>query len=458
MSLRRYVRTLRVAFLGCLQAVTFASFIACGGHTARTLPVRTALDEGYPREALSVLNDEMDVKRATEIPKDLDGDNALLLLDRASVQQSLRSFRNSQRDFQAADKAIDMLDLSPKAMEDFGKYMFSDSVGKYRAPPFEKLLINTFNMVNYLEQNDLDGAKVEARRLSVMHKYLRDKLKDEGVSLGLAAFLAGSAFLQAGDPDEALHWFDDALRFPSLSFVRHDVAHAVALGGSYRSKRIDKALAGGAEADANGSEILFVIGDGRVPHKIAVRLPIGLAVARVGILLSATTSTSALAMAGQGAVTWINYPTLDESVALTSAPLIQLDGVAVEPLSSIDLSSDVRQTFRKLEDVAIASAITRMIVRAGVGAAVGAGVGAAAGRNGGGLGLLAGLLAQGVMAAVDTPDTRSWETLPGRVVIARSRVAPGTYQITMSSRGVTHKQTIMVAAGATKVVSLFALR
>lgn len=416
--------------------------------------MRTALDEGRPREAIRVLNNEMDVKRESDLPRDLDGDNALLLLDRASIHQSVRAFNNSQRDFEAADKAIDMLDLSPKAMEEVGKYLFSDSVGKYRAPPFEKLLINTFNMVNYLEQGDLGGAKVEARRLAVMHKYLKDKMKEEGVSLGLAAFLAGSAFLQADEPDLALHWFDDALAHPSFAFVKHDVGRAVARGGSYRTKRIDKALADAPGLSGRGSEILFIVGDGRVPHRVSVRLPIGLAVARVGMFLTPVT----LGMAGQGAVTWINYPTLEQTVPLTHQPVIKLDGVAIAPSAQIDLDGDVRQSFRRLEDMAIASAITRAVFRAAAGTAVGVGVGAAAGKGGSGLGFLAGLLTQAAMAAADTPDTRSWETLPARVVIARATVAPGTYQVSMASRGVSQKQTIDLAEGTTKVVSLFALR
>jgi hypothetical protein len=416
--------------------------------------MRTALDEGRPREAIHVLNNEMDVKRESDLPRDLKGDNALLLLDRASIHQALRAFHNSQRDFEAADKAIDMLDLSPKAMEDVGKYLFSDSVGKYRAPPFEKLLINTFNMVNYLEQGDLGGAKVEARRLAVMHKYLKDKMKEEGVSLGLAAFLAGSAFAQADEPDVALHWFDDALAHPSLAFVKHDVARAVARGGSYRTKRIDKALAEAHGVSGSAAELLFIVGDGRVPHRVSVRLPIGLAVARVGMFLTPVT----LGMAGQGAVTWINYPTLEQTVPLTHQPVIKLDGVPIEPSAQIDLDGDVRQSFRRLEDVAIASAITRAVFRAAAGTAVGVGVGAAAGKGGSGLGFLAGLITQAAMAAADTPDTRSWETLPARVVIARATVAPGTYRVSMASRGVSRAHTIDVAAGATKVVSLFALR
>ena len=98
------------------------------------------------------------------------------MLDRASIQQSLAQWQLSQNDFQAADKAIDMLDLAHNAGDSIGTYMFSDSAGKYVAPPYEKLLINTLNMIDYLEVGDLSGAKIEARRLAVIQKYYADVL------------------------------------------------------------------------------------------------------------------------------------------------------------------------------------------------------------------------------------------------------------------------------------------
>ena len=153
--------------------------VGCGGHEARTLKMRTALDEGNARGAIAAINDELDVSHDEDLPKTIQGDNALLVLDRASIQQGLASFKNSKRDFEAADKAIDMLDLAHNAGDTIGQYVFSDSAGKYQAPPYEKLLINTLNMLNYLETRDLNGARVEARRLSVMHKYFRDQLKEE---------------------------------------------------------------------------------------------------------------------------------------------------------------------------------------------------------------------------------------------------------------------------------------
>ena len=164
----------------------------CGGHELKTLPVRSALDAGQPRRAIEAVNKALGVGGDDDLPKEMGGDNALLVLDRGTIQQSLAQFDGSKQDFQASDKAIDMLDLAHNAGDSIGEYIFSGSSSKYVAPPYEKLLINTLNMINYLETGDLNGAKVEARRLSVMQRYIRDEIKEPNNSiLGLGGFLAG---------------------------------------------------------------------------------------------------------------------------------------------------------------------------------------------------------------------------------------------------------------------------
>ena len=45
-------------------------------------------------------------------------------------------------------------------LDDISKYMFSDDSGPYQAPTYEKLLINTMNMLNYLSRGNLNGAKI----------------------------------------------------------------------------------------------------------------------------------------------------------------------------------------------------------------------------------------------------------------------------------------------------------
>src|SRR5262245_64984121 len=113
-----------------------------------------------------------------------------------------------------------MLDLAHNAGDTIGEYVFSSSSGKYQAPPYEKLMINTLDMLNYLEQRDLNGARVEARRLSVMQRYYRDTLKQpNNPVLGLGSLLAGFTFEKSGEVDEALRYYDESLSFAGFESI-----------------------------------------------------------------------------------------------------------------------------------------------------------------------------------------------------------------------------------------------
>jgi hypothetical protein len=112
----------------------------------------------------------------------------------------------------------------------------------------------------------------------------------------------------------------------------------------------------------------------------------------------------------------------------------------------------VRVEWKKIEGKIILSAITRMISRVVAGQAI---------QKAGGNGLasfLVSLGAQATLTALDTPDTRSWETLPARVAIARVRVPAGRHEIVMDARGVIRRQAIDVPKGGWALASLMALR
>ena len=109
----------------------------CATHSEITLPVRQALDAGNPHAAIALLDEQMEVKAPSDLPSEMDSENSLLVLDRGSIQQSIAQFKDSKRDLEAADKAIDMLDLAHDAKDTIGEYVFSGSSGKYQAPPYE---------------------------------------------------------------------------------------------------------------------------------------------------------------------------------------------------------------------------------------------------------------------------------------------------------------------------------
>ncbi|MBX3128095.1 MAG: hypothetical protein KF718_15330 [Polyangiaceae bacterium] len=463
--------------------------VACGGHQARTRDIRGALDAADPTRALALLNEELGVDKAEELPASTSGDNAILLLDRAMVLQQLDRYELSARDLRVADKQIDVLDLSRGAADELGKYLFSDDTGPYRAPAYEKLMINTMNLVNYLVRGDLNGARIEARRLAVMQRFVREH---EDPALALSApgsYLAGFTFEQSRRPQEALRYYDEALAFseyPSL------IEPVLRLSGqsSYRSPRIRKLLKQHAPAPSEPAspssepaaptgetepapsspeptepetttseaepvrdergEILVIVSFGRVPAKYAKRVPIGLALTYASGAMSPQDRQRASYLAAQGLVTWVNYPELGQPRGTYGVPsftlgaeLDRLDGILAVDRESI-------AAWEKARGVVVASAITRMLTRVVAGEAVRR-------STGGTLGALLSLGAQATLTATDTPDTRCWATLPARIAFGRVRVAPGAHTIELQARGVTKRQTVRVTPGGFAVVALTVL-
>lgn len=463
--LSRVTTLVRVArAVAPVAAVVVAPWLmGCSGHEARTLQMRTALDHGNAKAAIAALNEELDVKSAKDLPKDIKGDNAILVLDRASIQQGLAEFPLSKRDFEAADKAIDMLDLARNAGDSIGEYVFSGSSGRYHAPPYEKLMINTLNMLNYLDTHDLNGARIEARRLSVMQKYYRENLDQKtNPVVGLGSMLAGFAYEKSGEIDEALRYYDEALAFTGFATLG-DAVRRIAPQGSYRSPRIKALLEEGAKDDKSApghenaaddtGEVLLVVGYGRVAHKIPERLPIGLALTLFAGSIQPNDAAAANKLAAQGLVTWVNYPTLAPGRGKWDIPGCRLDDAFLQLEEAVDVDREVRAEWKRIETKIIVSAITRTVSRA----LVGQGIQTAAGRDNV-IGLLASLGAQATLTALDTPDTRSWETLPARIAVARVRLPAGRHRVAIDARGWLRTQDIVVEKNSWQVVSLMALR
>ena len=74
------------------------------------------------------------------------------------------------------------------------------------------------------------------------------------------------------------------------------------------------------------------------------------------------------------------------------------------------------------------------------------------------VGLLASLATQATLVALDTPDTRSWETLPARIAVWRMRVPAGHHSVRLDARGFVRTDEFDLKPGGFKVVSVMGLR
>ena len=483
-------------YLLCAVALLF---FGCAGHSAKTLQARAALDAGTPEKAVALLNKELKVKSSAELPTKEKKDTTLLVLDRAMILQQLADYKNSSRDLQYSDKSIEILDLSRKATDEIGKYLFSDDVGPYKAPPYEKLMINTVNMMNYITIRQLSGARVEARRFSILRKYLKDN-NNSAVTMGApGSYLAGFVFEKSGKTDEALRYYDEALEHGDFKSLVGPVRYLQGIG-SYSSDRLTALLQHAAAssatdnspeatqategtenmtpeagADPSGTnstaestaatdelakfsianrptEILVILNYGRVPAKIAKRIPIGLALTLGTLYFSPSMGKQASQLAAQGLVTWINFPDLEPETRKILTPSVKLDGQYQTLEGALNVADETRAQYEEEKGKIIASAGIRMVTRAAIGQ------GAKAAINDPIWGLVASLGSQAALAAADTPDTRSWATLPARIAFLRIPVTPGKHQVEVQAQGQTMVIDVDLKPGGWKAVMLTVLR
>ena len=424
--------------------------LGCKTFADRTVRIRTALDQHELEEALQASNAALGVRRANQTPAPLKKNDALLLLDRAVVLQALGDYQASSHDFEIADKGLEILDFSRSTANEISHYLFTDSAGPYQARPYEKLMLNSLNMINYLALQNLEDARVEARRFTIMRNYLLQGDEPDPQSIAnagaIGSYLAGYTFEKSGEPGEALRYYDEALQAKEFASLATPARRLSRLNGysTPRLRAVTKGLSAPRRQGSQDSEVLIVVTYGRVPAMIARRMPIGLALTVAAAFLPVGMDKQALRLAGQGLVTWVNYPELGPARAQYPAPVVTVDS-ATQPFEEVaNVDAIARQAWEQSKGRVIAAAVIRMVTRAAIGAGVGVATGKAAHESG--LGVLAALLTEASLAAADKPDTRSWGTLPARIGVVRMRLPPGTHRIEVTIAGRQYVSDITVTA------------
>jgi len=416
--------------LGAVVLWTFAT--GCATYSERTAAARAHARAGDYQGALDELNDFLGVPGG-ELPDTLDSDTALGVLERASVLQALQEYETSTADYQAADKALEVLDLGSDAGGTLAEYLFSGDKKRYRTSPTEKLSLNAMNMLNYLALGDLSGARVEAQRFTVMRNYLRDYDPDHAYG-AIGSYLAGFVFEQLGDLDRAMRYYDEALQSGSLATLREPVSRLAPLT-SYRGRHLRDLISDPGPAPQDAGEILVVVSLGTAPLRVPETIGIGTAIGLYSVYITGNTD-----ILERSVLKVVSYPALVESPnRVLARARLSVDGRSVPVERVSDLAVDIRKEYEAAKGRIIGAAITRMITRAAAAEAARATAEELAEDSSSGLGALVGVLAslavEGSLVAADRPDTRSWTLLPGEVHAARYRVAPGEHEVELVLTG-----------------------
>jgi hypothetical protein len=168
--------------------------------------------------------------------------------------------------------------------------------------------------------------------------------------------------------------------------------------------------------------------------------------------MSAANAATANRLAAQGLVTWINYPELGKPHGAYDNPSVSLDADWVQLEGALAVDYEAKRAWDDAKGPIMAAAITRMITRIVAGEAL------RQSTKDSTLGALLSLGTQATLTAADTPDTRSWATLPARVAVGRMRVPPGKHRVVLTSRGQKRERIITLKPKDWAVAGITVLR
>lgn len=371
------------------------------------------------------------------------------LLDSAMVNLQCRNFEQAQEALHAAEQLADKL-WTESLSRNVVAMVTNDYTLPYSGEDYERVMIHLVSAIAYLQMDELDEALVEIRRLDSLLGMFADKYRDDEVYKkdAFGRYLSGVLHEADGADDDA---FIDYLKAAQI-YQNEWQRYGTPLPGSLvvdllrmadTVHRMDDAVQvvpadamatwqALVETPASG-EVVAIVFSGEGPHKIqdiaAVATP-------------------------RGPIS-IAFPRIVTGDAPCRGGEMLLLGPEDSYRGRLDLVADINQiALKALEDrrgrivaKAVARAVAKQVVITSL---------ASTQKDKGQQQAVAALLNVANLLALERADTRCWETLPGNILLAKTLVAPGEYDVQLQMCGARTFDlgTVRLDAGQTRFLFL----
>ncbi|MBO4674593.1 MAG: hypothetical protein J5601_00685 [Elusimicrobiaceae bacterium] len=338
----------------------------------------------------------------------------LYALDKAALLHDAHQLSQSDILLSQAQDRIDDL-YTKSATATLGKVVINDLTTPYEAADYERAFTYFYRAMNFLEQDNLQDAAVEARKAVFFLDDLRGRKKNGYTDDPFIQYVASLVFESVGQVSDARisrQNAENAYRKQGLHIPHFSVP---------------------AEANQLGEIILFHY-NGRVPLKKTQTLQ--LAWDRAMSIASSPQETryqvapevqNAIYAGIMGSAITIALPTLEPQHYAIQSSLAVADGQQYPLTKMADLSFLARQDLDENMPGIWFRTVTRAVVKRI--AAVQARHAAQQSSEDRNVGDLAEMVISIIGAAFEKADTRQWFTLPAEVHLTRFFVSPGTHEI-----------------------------
>jgi len=399
-----------------------------------------------------------------------EGSRVLYGMDRGMTLQLVGDYQQSNAVLELAEEELDRL-YTRKIRTQALAFMTNDTALPYEGDPYEQVLINVLKALNYAVLGQWQDSLVEARRIDHRLNVLSDRTQEKHAYRddGFARYLSGILYESTGDVNNAFiayrkaYEIFDATRAWSHTSVpsqlREDLLRTSEAMHFTQELAEYRRLFPDTKWETNQSlqqlaQVVVISYNGRAPRKADqfLDLPISLNALQLVLLNRGIVQQNRGANRGMdtvlyglnGRVVRVALPRLIPQKTQVSVDMVSLipdNGTRVTV--NTELVHNVTALAEKALSERMAGITAKALARAATkfAFAEGATRGAqhAAGRDAGPwVGLLVGLLTKGLAVASEEADTRSWQTLPDEIHLARVWVPPGRYQVQSEPIGGLH--------------------
>ena len=395
-------------------ALLFLALAGCAGHNLYS-KLNQTLAAGDCQAAAQLMADSRNAYSSNS--------ELLYLLDSAMVGLQCRDFQAAQEHLHAAEDLADKL-WTESVSRNAAAMVTNDYVLPYSGEDYERVMIHVVSAIGYLQMNQLDEALVEIRRLDSLLSVFAEKYQEDKVYSkdAFARYLSGMLHEADGAYDDAFIDYLKAAGIYQQEASRYGVAlpeilvqDLLRLAAAVNRMDEAKAVLPAGLADqpqltptAGAGKLVLIVFSGQGPHKV---------------------QDVAIVPTPNGPVS-VAFPRIMAGGFACESGTFSITGDGGTVQQALTPAADINQIARQaLEDrmgrivaKAVARAVAKQVMISGIANTQHD----REARRG-----VASLLNLANMLLLEKADTRSWRTLPGRILVGRAFVAPGDYTLQM---------------------------
>lgn len=398
-------------FMRTVLSLLICIFLASGCATYRLDEAQNEVRSSFATHNFDKTIDLLNKYERKNIYKSRD--KVLYNLEMGTASHFSTKYDSSTYYFTQAEEEMDAL-FSKSISRGLASFLFAnDNTLSYNGESYEDVYLNAFKSLNFIHRGDLEGALVEARRMSYKLSRLEEKYKGVAQSLAkadtldkgkwkagksniqnsaLGHYLSSVLYAKSGKPDDARIEYENLLEALSEQ-------SGSSLGGADKES-LQKIK------NTDAYNVLLVGFAGRAPIKYQNDVRLYLDKADLYLKFS--------------------LPELrlyDSRVNRINAVINDSTTVPLQLIEQMDIVA--KEVYKIKEPIIYTRAFVRSLTKAlGTNAA-----GGAIEKENEGLGILLNILGKVSQEFTEKADTRAWQTMPGKAYVTTLQLPPGNHQI-----------------------------